>query len=232
MRLLIFDTETTGLNKTRVIAPDTLTQWPYIVQFSYIVYNLNTHIIEHMNDFIIKLPDHITIPIESIEIHKITNEISKNNGIQIEKVLSQFFNDLNLSDKIIGHNVEFDFNMVRVELMRLIYNLKYSNQERTVFKTNLYSLNNCSNKIECTMKDSVDLCNIQMINKSGNPYLKFPKLIELHEKLFITKPNGLHNSLNDIIITLRCYIKLKYNYDIIEYSHIINEMVQKLMLNN
>ena len=39
MRFLVFDTETTGLPKTKYISPDTLNQWPYIVQFSYIIYD-------------------------------------------------------------------------------------------------------------------------------------------------------------------------------------------------
>ena len=46
--------------------------------------------------------------------------------------------------------------------------------------------------------------------------LKYPKLIELHEKLFDKSPNNLHNSFNDILVTLRCFMKLKYNLDLID----------------
>ena len=39
MKLIIFDTETTGLPKTKNINIDYLYLWPYIVQFSYIIYD-------------------------------------------------------------------------------------------------------------------------------------------------------------------------------------------------
>ena len=39
MRIIIFDTETTGLPKSKFISPDTLNKWPHIVQFSYIIYD-------------------------------------------------------------------------------------------------------------------------------------------------------------------------------------------------
>jgi hypothetical protein len=41
MRVLVFDTETTGLPQTKILNPDTLHQWPTIVQFSYIIYDLS-----------------------------------------------------------------------------------------------------------------------------------------------------------------------------------------------
>jgi hypothetical protein len=58
------------------------------------------------------------------------------------------------------------------------------------------------------------LCNIKALDKFGKEYLKYPKLIELHQKLFNTSPNNLHNSFNDILVTLRCFIKLKHNLDL------------------
>ena len=64
------------------------------------------------------------------------------------------------------------------------------------------------------MKNSVELCAIQTLDKQGKPYLKFPKLIELHQKLFNSEPKNLHNSLNDIMVTLRCFIKMEFSNDI------------------
>ena len=66
------------------------------------------------------------------------------------------------------------------------------------------------------MKENIDFCSISTLDKKGQPYLKFPKLIELHKKIFGTEPNNLHNSLNDIIVTLRCFIKIKLDKDIFE----------------
>ena len=43
MRVLVFDTETTGLPKSNIINNTTLNLWPHIVQFSYIVFDTETN---------------------------------------------------------------------------------------------------------------------------------------------------------------------------------------------
>ena len=106
--------------------------------------------------------------------------------------------------------------MVRVELLRTIYfnsGKPYTEIKNTIYKKFLYTLNNLQN-ITCTLQDSIELCNIVVLNKSGKPYQKFPKLLELHKKLFDCEPKNLHNSLNDVLITLRCFMKMKYDTDI------------------
>jgi len=81
MRLLVFDTETTGLPQSKFIAPSTLDQWPHIVQFSYIIYDTSLNDIIQSKDYIIKLPDSILITEESSKIHGITNEKSAKTGV-------------------------------------------------------------------------------------------------------------------------------------------------------
>jgi DNA polymerase-3 subunit epsilon len=213
MKVLVFDTETTGLPKTKMMYPDTLHLWPHIVQFSYIIYDTIDNIIIQTSDYIIKLEENIIIPQESIKFHGITNEISSNLGININDVLIKFFKDLKTVDKIVGHNISFDINMVKVESLRIIYGNRLTDDVK-INKDDLNYITNFKN-VCCTLQDSIKLCNIEAMGKYGKPYLKYPKLIELHEKLFNTTPNNLHNSLNDILVTLRCYMKLKFNVDII-----------------
>ena len=43
MRVLVFDTETTGLPKTKILNKYMLELWPYIVQLSYIIYDIDTN---------------------------------------------------------------------------------------------------------------------------------------------------------------------------------------------
>lgn len=215
MKILVFDTETTGLPKTKFISPSTLDQWPYIVQFSFIIYDSSLNDIVESNDVIIKLPENILIPEESTKIHNITNELSQKSGLQINEILNVFFDHLRHVDRLVGHNIEFDLNMIKVEISRIINENQVTPEQLKLYKYNLHFLNNYKN-ISCTLKDSIKFCNIQVINKSGKPYLKYPKLIELHNKLFNETPKNLHNSFNDILVTLRCFMKLKYDIDLID----------------
>lgn len=215
MRILVFDTETTGLPETKIINPETLKLWPHIVQFSYIVYDLSLNDITESSDTIVKLNENIVISEESSKIHGITNEISNRKGINIDLIINDFFYHLRNVDLLVGHNISFDINILKVELLRLIYHSNLPENEIKAYKYNLHYLTNFKN-IYCTLQESVDFCNIKAINKYGKEYNKFPKLIELHQKLFECTPNNLHNSFNDILVTLRCFMKLKHNTDLNE----------------
>jgi DNA polymerase III epsilon subunit-like protein len=216
MRFLVFDTETTGLPNTKIINPDTLHLWPHIVQFSFVIYDDIVNDIVESKDYIIKVDDSVNISEESTNIHGITNELSKTNGIEIQHVLNVFFTHLKNVDILVGHNVTFDINMVKIELLRIIYlNNRISHKDRVHVKHSLHYLTNFNN-ICCTLKDSIEFCDIKAFDRYGKTYTKWPKLVELHQKLFETVPNNLHNSFNDILVTLRCFMKLKYEVDLNE----------------
>jgi len=215
MHVLVFDTETTGLPKTKIINPDTLHLWPHIVQLSFVIYDTETNTIVESKDYIIKVDKSVIIEDESTKIHGITNEISKVKGIPIEDAFNEFFYYLRSANKLVGHNVSFDINMIKIELLRIIYLHKYkaSKMKITEIKTNLHYLTNYKNVV-CTLQESIELCDIKVIDKYGKTYTKWPRLLELHQKLFQTTPNNLHNSFNDILVTLRCYVKMKHNTDL------------------
>lgn len=215
MHVLVFDTETTGLPKTKIINPDTLHLWPHIVQLSFVIYDTETNTIVEANDYIIKVDKTVIIDDESTKIHGITNEISQVKGIPLEYALKEFFYYLRNADKLVGHNVSFDINMIKIELLRIIYLHKYkaSKMKITEIKTNLHYLTNYKNVV-CTLQESIELCDIKAIDKYGKTYTKWPRLLELHQKLFQTTPNNLHNSFNDILVTLRCFVKMKFDVDL------------------
>ena len=79
------------------------------------------------------------------------------------------------------------------------------------------------------MQETVEFCNIQVLDRKGRPYAKYPKLAELHEKLFQKTPKNLHNSLNDILVTLRCYMKIKYNTDVLDISKEVKKLFKNLL---
>ena len=213
MKLMIFDTETTGLPKDRTVTKDNYHLWPRIVQLSYLIYDTDNNDINLIYDKIVKVD--INISPESVKIHKITNEISNSKGVDIESVIFMFFHSLSYVDKLVGHNITFDLNMIKAELYRKL--ATYNDNDSKCVHHYLKMLDTIN--ISCTMRENKKLCNIVRTNASGE-YLKYPTLMELHNHLFNTTPNNLHNSLNDILITLRCLVMINTNKDIYKMEHL------------
>ena len=201
--ILVFDTETTGLPNKKNIE---LINQPYIVQFSYIIFNVTTEKVEKVIDRIIKLPENIIIPECCTEIHKINNKICEKQGVDLLDLLKQFYEDLLIVDLCVAHNVSFDLFMIKTELNRL----KELNKN---IDRQLRYLNRCD-KFYCTMKNSIQLCNIPI--RPNSLYLKYPKLIELYNKLFgeLDPSIQLHNSLIDVYVCLKCFYKLYHKKNI------------------
>jgi DNA polymerase III epsilon subunit-like protein len=204
MLVTIFDTETTSLPGTKYLIDETLRMWPHVVQFSYIVYDTDEKKVVIVRDFIIKLPPGVLITKESSDIHGITKEITEEKGVEINSVLAEFMEWSNKSELIVGHNVEFDYNMVCAELMRI------KNDE---FKDYLENFKNYK-KFFCTMKTTVDICKIKKMSRQGKEYNKYPSLLELHKHLFGSEPKNLHNSLVDVMVCFRCFHMIKFGIDI------------------
>ena len=227
---MVFDTETTGLPQTKILNRHTLHLFPHIVQLSYIIYNFETNNVEKIRDFIIKVPEGIFISKESVKLHGITNEISWNQGVNIDSALTEFFDDYANTDLLVAHNMSFDVDMIRAELLRLVEKDNESKKtlEQILYK-GLYDIIVKASNLYCTMQESIELCNIEAVNKKGEKYIKFPKLVELHENLFSETPSNLHNSLNDVIITLKCFGILKYNKDVCEFNNEIRILYERLV---
>jgi DNA polymerase III epsilon subunit-like protein len=239
MKIAVFDTETTGLPKTKILNDESLALWPHVVQFSYIIYDTELQKIIKKVDFVIKIPTNINISDEVSDIHGITNFISQNSQYKMDDALILFSNDyLNYGiDLIVGHNLSFDINMLKIELMREIGQVIDTINKRQ-FSQLLDSLNDMNQESQkspespnlyCTMLKSIELCNLKMKTKYGKEYLKFPKLSELHMKLFNSSPRNLHNSLNDVLICLRCYYMLEHKVDIIEIDDEIKSLLIDLI---
>ena len=221
MKILVFDTETTGLpiknefNKEPSIYD--FDKWPYIIQISCILYDLSTNETIIKNNYI-KIDNSIVIPNESFEKHKLTHEFLNTNGINIIPALREFNELLKMSDIIVGHNISFDKRMVFVECLRHNipqYFTRFKGRQR-IQKTEF-----------CTMRKTTKFCNFIRISKKTNkPYLKTPSLSELYLHLFPESilPTELHNSLVDILITLKCYIKFNYNFNIADINDKINQL--------
>jgi DNA polymerase III epsilon subunit-like protein len=205
MKYLIFDTETTGLPKYDSNGVKT---YPHVVQLSWVLFDGEKNKIISEKDRIWKLPEDIEIPEDTIAIHGIDRQKMLSEGKDPKIVIDEFIKDLGQCSMIVGHNIDFDKNMLFTEFKR---NNKFD-----------YRLG--TRPSYCTMGMGKPVCKIKRVNKqTGEIYYKKPKLIELHDYLFNQLPKNLHNSLVDVWVTLRCFGKLYLKRDILEN----NSMIEK-----
>ena len=186
MTYLFFDTETTGLPKDYNAPSSDLDSWSCrLVQLSWLMED-DSHTLLSQGDLIIK-PEGFDIPKESSDVHGITTEIALEKGVDLKKAVYYFLGACRMADVIVGHNISYDMHVVGAELIRT-WGKDYIESIPTVD----------------TMRSSIDFCKIP-----GRKGFKFPKLMELHKKLFGEEFDNAHNSFADITATEKCYWELK-----------------------
>lgn len=209
-RVLVFDVETTGLlpKKGQEVPTEEL---PYVIQLSYVLFETsNWRVSKEFNKYI-NIPQHVEISSKITEITGINREMC-NNGITIEKALQEFCEDYMICDTIVAHNIYFDRRMIQLEIKRYSELLNPYHVEN-VFLQSYEKEENKQNY--CTMYKSKNLCKIERKDNKGETYYKSPKLSELYEHLFETKaPMNLHDSLVDTYVCLRCFVKMRFKFDI------------------
>lgn len=182
---LFFDTETTGLPRNWKAPVTDLNNWPRLVQLAYLFYDTKGNKISG-GDFIIK-PDGFTIPTDASRIHGISTERAILEGKPILTVLQNFQSLINQSEYLVAHNMSFDEKIVGAEFLR------NRMQDSTSTKRKI-----------CTMQSTTNFCAI------NGPYgYKWPKLSELHYKLFRSGFEEAHNAAVDINATAKCFWELK-----------------------
>lgn len=193
---LFIDIETTGLPLNNNLPYTDLKNWPYLVQVALIIEDDNYGILAKRN--IILKPNGYTIPESATKIHGISNERAVKNGEDRDKVIS--FLDLALykSDIIIGHNVSFDLNVIKSEIIRTkgIENALFKKKKHIVIDT---------------MKMGRNICKIPNLSFHTRLSLpnKYPKLDELYYKLFNKHFNNQHDAMADVQAAYDCYYELK-----------------------
>jgi DNA polymerase III epsilon subunit-like protein len=212
--MMVFDVETTGLLPKKVRGSTTeipIESYPYIIQLSFVVYDLFNKNNVVCYDSYIKIPENVEIPGEVTALTGITKEICNEKGKNIIEALDKFYEAYMMAEVIIGHNIEFDEKMILIELQRnrlaVLEKIPYC---FTIFNKVYEKLKGVERY--CTMRNGTDLCNIMVPSKieGGNPTKKWPRLKELHEKLFGEAPSGLHNSMVDVNACLKCYLKMRH----------------------
>jgi len=182
-----FDTETIGL--PNYSAPTATEKWPRVVQLAWALYD-NEGNRECLRSFII-YPTDFSIPMDSANIHGITTERAKAEGVSLYNVLPQFNSDMERSTTVIAHNLDFDLPSVHTEFLRC------------KLETNLLQ-----KQTFCTMKAPEIITWCKFPSKSGRGY-KWPTLMELHLQLFEEEFTDSHNAGADVEACARCYFELR-----------------------
>lgn len=184
MKILFFDTETTGLPKNWKAPVHQLDNWPRLVQIAWQVYDSNGNLLEE-HDYVIK-PVGFIIPSGASAVHKITTEKALEIGSDLLTILNIFSSSVNSCDLLVAHNYSYDYNIMGSELLRNGLENSLYEKEHT-----------------CTKNASTEFCKIP-----GPFGYKWPKLEELYKILFDESFNA-HNALDDIRATARCFWELE-----------------------
>ena len=108
-------------------------------------------------------------------------------GKDLLVVLNALNREIDNSDILVAHNINFDSKIIGAEMIRR--NLT----------TNLFA-----KRLVCTMESSTNFCQIP-----GDYGYKWPKLSELYIKLFGEDFQEAHNASADIEAAAKCFWKLK-----------------------
>jgi DNA polymerase III epsilon subunit-like protein len=179
--------------------------WPYIVQLSYIMFDMDTNeTIER--DIYVNMPSQFTTEEYLATAHPITSTAIRAgleaNRVNVAEALEEFMTFFRDATVVTGHNVNFDINMLLAECTR--------NNKPEILNEIVAAKS--ANKIYCTACKSTNLVKIyQTYNRDKNPpVFKTPKLNEAYFRMFGYAPNesALHNALIDVVACLRVFFRL------------------------
>jgi len=184
---LVFDTETTGLPHNKTAPITDLDNWPRLVQIAWQLHDTTGKLLSQRN-YIIR-PDGFDIPYKAEQIHGISTKRALEEGHELKHVLRIFQEDLMKTSLLVGHNIEFDINIIGAEFIR-------QQLETEPFLT--------LSKLD-TGLSAVEFC--QLSGGIGGK-LKMPTLLELHQKLFDKNFGDAHDASYDVAATGRCFFGL------------------------
>jgi len=192
--IMFFDCETNGLPKDWRAPMQDLDNWPRVIQLAWATYNHNGESQLAACDMI--LPDGWVIPQQQFWIENgYSTERSMELGKPIIMVLDKFVRALQDCDVIVSHNMSFDYNVVGAEMLRA--GIKSENRPIRI----------------CTKEATTEWCQIPFPGRKQYPGMgrqtyKWPKLSELHEKIFGTGFDGAHDAMADVEALKNCFFKL------------------------
>lgn len=190
-KILFFDTETSGFISKKLTVDDPEQAWA--VQIGAI---LCTQEEEHGKMNTIIQSNGRPMGYHAEKVHGISVEQADADGVPELEAAEEFGMLLRQADLVVCHNFDFDWKFVNQLLERNMDGM--SDEARSAFYLDLPNF--------CTMKDKTVKKFVQAKNVKG--HLKWPKLIELHEKLFDKGFDDAHDAFADITATKNCFYAL------------------------
>ena len=221
-RIMAFDVETTGLlprfDRATGRVPS-ITEYPAILQLAYSIYDMDSgKIVETYNTFV-KVASEIEITPFITRLTGIDRAMCDKHGKEIDQVLRDFCKAYMSVDCVIAHNLfGFDKKMIEIEIHRNIGKVSGVPNMCFLFSETFNNLRGI--QLGCTMELGKQICHDMYVgdanekmcrkNKDGSIWRKPPKLVELHQFLFGSTPDGLHDANVDTYVCLKCYLKIIY----------------------
>jgi len=188
--LLFIDTEASALPVKWTLPLTADSNWPHIVQVSWIIYDKNRSLIKKEDHYI--KSDGFTITQSAIKTHGLTPGFLAAHGGNRNKILQLLCNDLlTYQPMIIGHFMRLDYYVLGADL----YRSKLANPLTTL-------------PVFCTMVATKHLV--------WNPLPRQLRLGELYTYLFGKDLQGQHNALVDAQATADCFFELLDRHEINE----------------
>lgn len=184
---LIFDTETTGVPHNKTAPITDLENWPRLVQIAWQLHDAKGKLLSQ-HSYIIR-PDGFDIPFKAEQIHGISTRRAQEEGHELSDVFKKFRKDLQKTSLLVGHNIEFDINIIGAELIR-----------QSLETESFLSIQKLDTGIAST-----EFC--QLSGGIGGR-LKMPRLTELHHILFGKNFEDAHDASYDVAATARSFFGL------------------------
>lgn len=192
MKILFFDTETSGLPLYKEPSEDP--RQPHIVQLAAtLVDDAAPDVVLAAVSLIVK-PDGWAIDPETAAIHGITTEHALDTGVPERLVLDAFYGLWQACDRRVAHNLAFDDRIVRIAMKRA----SLAEDVCEAFK---------AAPRECTMLASTPVCKLPSANGRGG--YKWPKLSEAHRHFFGAEHTDQHSADGDVRALRAIYWKLR-----------------------
>ena len=182
MRILIFDTETSGLDP----------QWNVILQLSYQIVDSDSWTTQKTINHYFSWPENkARVSPSAIEVNGLTEDFLAGKELSNRKsALEEFVNDKDSCELLVAHNLEFDKNFIIATCRE--EGVKFANSGWT--------------QSYDTMKRMTSYCQIPKDWGSG---YKWPSLTELADCLGIDYSHiSLHDSSSDVELTKECFKKI------------------------